>query len=227
VKQGLSGQSRLGVAILIFLCVTFLVLALTAPFGRGVWSQIPPDFRLPLLGFFANLVLLGVTWAYVLITREQLRELQTAREPRAVLKLRVPEAFDVERYIKYGRGDRRYRSGPPLYLDVWNVSGPTIMVMEVTVSVNDTPDKEGLRIAPLAPQLLVESGKVVSINVAYQLMFRVAPGSGEFIDFPDMTRAAARFTVKYFSLSGERSVEIRSKFHFRVSEEHIVTWVEA
>src|ERR1035441_7080249 len=92
----------------------------------------------------------------------QVRELRVLRESRAALKLRVPGPFDFDRYIQYGRGDHQYRSGPPVYLDVWNVSGPTIMVMEVTVRVNDSPDKEGLRISPMAPQLLVESGKVLS-----------------------------------------------------------------
>jgi hypothetical protein len=101
------------------------------------------------------------------------------------------------------------------------------MVMEVTVSVNDSPDKKGLRISPLAPQLLVESGKVLSIDVAHQLMFRVSPASEEFIDFPDLTTAKARFTVKYFSLDGERSVETLAKFQFRVTDEHIVPWLEA
>ena len=147
------------------------------------------------------------------------------REPKAVLKVRVPEPFDIEHYIKYGRGGDQYRSGPPVYLDVWNVSGPTIMVMEATVGVSDLPDKEDPCMAtPLTPQLLVESGKVVSINVAYQLMRPVSPGS--FIDFPDLTTAKARFTVKYFSLDGERSVETDAKFQFRVSEEHLIAWVE-
>jgi hypothetical protein len=157
----------------------------------------------------------------------QVRELRVLREPKAVLKLRVPNRLDIERYLQYGRGNDQYRSGPPVYLDVWNVSGPTIMVMEVTVSVNDSPDKKGLRISPLAPQLLVESGKVLSIDVAHQLMFRVSPASEEFIDFPDLTTAKARFTVKYFSLDGERSVETLAKFQFRVTDEHIVPWLEA
>jgi hypothetical protein len=157
----------------------------------------------------------------------QVRELQILREPRAVLKVRVPEPFDVGHYIKYGSGDCRYKSGPPIYLDVWNVSGPTIMVMRVTMRVNDSPDKEGLRLGRMEPQLLVESGKVVSINVAYQLLSRVSPESDKFIEFPDLTRAEARFTVRYFSSDGERSVETDAKFQFRVTEEYIVTWVEA
>jgi len=157
----------------------------------------------------------------------QVRELQVLREPKAVLKVRVPDPLDIEHYIKCGRGDHTYRSGPPVCLDVWNVSGPTIMVMAVTVTVNDSPDKEGLRLGRLEPQLLVESGKVVSINVGYELMARVSPGSEEFIEFPDLTRAEARFAVKYFSSDGERFVETHAKFQFRVTKEQIVTWVEA
>src|ERR1035441_8578969 len=152
----------------------------------------------------------------------QVRELRVLREPKAVLKLRVPNRLDIERYLQYGRGNDQYRSGPPVYLDVWNVSGPTIMVMEVCVIVNDSPDRERLRI--LTPQVLVESGKVASINVAYQLMRRVS--EGDLIDFPDLTTAEAHFKVKYFSSDGERMVETRSTFQFRVSEENLVTWVE-
>jgi hypothetical protein len=152
----------------------------------------------------------------------QVRELQILREPKAVLKIRVPEQFDIEGYVKYGRGNHKFRSGPPVYLDVWNVSNPTIMVMEVTVEVTGSPDREQL---PLTPQLLLESGKVLSINVAYELMRRISSGEGMF-EFPDLTEAEARFRVKYFSLDGERFVETHSKFQFRVGEEHIVTWVE-
>jgi len=156
----------------------------------------------------------------------QAREIQVLREPRAVIKLRVPDPFGVENYIKFGRGNNQFRSGPPVCLDVWNGSGPTIMVMEVSVKVSDSPNQEGLSIVPtLTPQLLVESGKVASINVAYQLLSRVS--SGEFIDFPDLTEASAHFSIKYFSSDGERSVEIRSRFKFRVSEEHVVAWIEA
>jgi hypothetical protein len=212
------------VAILIFVCVALSILALTAPFGRGVWSQIPADFRLPLLGFFSNLVLVGVTWAYVLITRDQLRELRTAREPKAVLNARVPQ-INVED-IRYGRGHNQFRSGPPIYLDVWNVSGPTIMVTQVTVRVKDARPKERVRFAPLQPQRLVESDKVASINVGYHLMHLVSPESEECIDFPDQATAEARFTVDYFSLRGEGFIEACGKFRFVVTEESIVTMIE-
>ena len=69
-----------------------------------------------------------------------------------------------------GLGNGQYRSGPPVYLDVWNFSSPTIMVTEIVVRVNDAPNKEELLInEPLRPQLLVESSKVAAINVAYNL----------------------------------------------------------
>ena len=94
----------------------------------------------------------------------QVRELRVLREPRAVLVFRIPDQLTGEHQIKYGRGNNQYRSGTPVYLDVWNVSGPTIMVMEVAVKVNNTQeDEKGLSSDALTPQLLVESGKVVSI----------------------------------------------------------------
>jgi hypothetical protein len=157
----------------------------------------------------------------------QVKELQLQREPKAVLKLRVPDPFNVEGYIKYGRNEHSFRSGPPVYLDVWNISGPTIMVMEATVAVIHSPDNEGVRFGPLTPQLLVESGKVLSINIAYQLLGVVSPKSGTIIDFPDLTTAEARFAVKYFSLDGQRSIETQAKLHFRVNEEHLVTWIQS
>lgn len=156
----------------------------------------------------------------------QVRELQVLREPKAALKVRVPEPFDILHYQKYGSGYQQYRTGPPVYLDIWNVSSPTLMVMEIKVRVNDSPDKEGLRVAPLAPQLLVESGKVASIDVAYQLMGRVSPGTEGLIEFPDGTTAKARFTVKYFSSNGEQSIETDAKFQFCVTQDHIFTLVE-
>ena len=158
---------------------------------------------------------------------QQVRELRIAREPRAVLKVRVPDPFTGEHDIKFGRGEDRYRSGPPVYVDVWNVSGPTLMVMEVSTSVNgESPDPITVGMGRLTPQLLVESGKVASINVAYQLYARVSPRSeGTFCDFPDLTTAEASFKVDYFSINGEQSIETHCKFQFRVNEEHLVAWV--
>jgi len=154
----------------------------------------------------------------------QVRELQAQREPRATLKLRVPEPFNYNQYIQYGRGNDSYRSGPPVYLDVWNVSGPTLMVMEVTVRVKERPEGK-VRFGPLTPQLIVESGKVASVNVAYQLMGPITPASEEFINFPDGTTAEAIFKVQYFSTGGDHFVETDCQFQFRVTEKNIITWV--
>jgi hypothetical protein len=74
-------RSRDGILILICV-VLFAALAFAAPFGRWGWSLIPYDFRLPMLGFLANLILVAITIVYVLITREQLRELQSTRDLR-------------------------------------------------------------------------------------------------------------------------------------------------
>ncbi len=109
----------------------------------------------------------------------------------------------------YSSGDDgRYRMGPPVYLDVWNVSAPTVMVMEVRVSVDgSSPTLQELRMAPLTPQLLVESGRVASINVAYQLLSRVAFSvgcDGGFVNFPDLTKATVHFKVDYFPSKGRR-----------------------
>jgi|SRR5271166_5529143 len=154
----------------------------------------------------------------------QVRELRVLREPKAVLTLRVPEQLTGENQVLYGRGNGRYRSGPPVYLDVWNVSGPTIMVMEVAVRVNDVPpDKDGLD--KLTPQLLVESGRVASINVAYKLLGGVSSGLGEeLVNFPNGTAATARFTVKYFSVGGSRVVETDCDLRFLVTEDNILTF---
>src|ERR1700722_12011468 len=91
----------------------------------------------------------------------QVRELQILREPKAELAFRVPDQLTGEHQIKYGRGNNQYRTGTPVFLDIWNVGGPTIMVMEVAVQVDDLVE-HGERNAQ-TPQLLVESGKVLSI----------------------------------------------------------------
>ena len=79
----------------------------------------------------------------------------------------------------------------------------------------------------MTPQALVESGKVATINVGYQLLFGVASReSREMVDFPDKTTAEAHFKVDYFSADGERSVETNCRFQFRVTNEHVVTWIE-
>ena len=113
-----------------------------------------------------------------------------------------------------------------MYLDVWNVSGPTIMVMRVTVKVNNSAPTKGVWFLPLTPQVLVESGKVASINVGYHLMYLISR-SEEGIDFPDQTTADANFTVDYFSQGGERSIAARCNFLFRVTEDFINTLIEA
>ncbi len=85
--------------------------------------------------------------------------------------------------------------------------------------------------APLTPQLLVESGRVASINVAYQLLSRVAFSvgcEGGFVNFPDLTKATVHFKVDYFSVEGETSVDMDCSFQFRVhdSPEVVIPWVQ-
>ena len=208
---------KLRVAFSVIAFAAICTLALVAPFGYWPWPHIPVDFRLPLLGFFTNLALVAITCIYVIITREQLRELQASREPVAILHARVP---DINREdIKYGRGKNQFREGPPIYIDVWNGSGPTIMVLKVTVAVKGCGSSDVLE-----PQVLVESGKVAPINVAYALMRLVSTRySKNFIDFPTETEAEAKFMVDYFSFKGKQSVQAEYNFHFYVTEEYINT----
>jgi hypothetical protein len=160
----------------------------------------------------------------------QVKELQILREPRAVLILRVPDQLTGENQIKYGKGNYQYRSGTPVYLDVWNVGGPTIMVMEVGVRVKGIASEEaefsGFFEGPLTPQLLIESGKVGSINVAYQLMYRISSNAEEPINFLDKTTATAEFTVKYFSGAGERVIKTDCGFYFHVTDDNVFTFVD-
>ncbi len=209
---------KVSTVLLVVVIVAFSALALTAPSGYG-WFHVPADFRIPLLGFFANLALLVVTWAYVLITRNQLRELQSAREPKAILNVRVPELGLDE--VQYGRGNQQYRSGSPIYLDVWNISGPTIMVARVQVRVNDSP-----KFGTLSPQVLVESGKVASINMGYEILRFLSVSAGLCDLPPDDTFAKAHFTVDYFSLAGTRTAQTQCKLSFFVTKEHIAIRVE-
>jgi hypothetical protein len=205
--------------LLFVVSLSFSALALTAPFGYG-WFHVPADFRLPLLGFFANLMLLVVTWAYVLITRDQLKELQSAREPRAILNVRVPQ-FGLDE-VKYGRGNHEYRSGSPIFLDVWNVSGPSIMVSRVQVRVNESVQSETLN-----PQILVESGKVGSISVGYQILGFLSESKSGLCDLPaDRTTAKAHLTADYFSLAGTRTVHTECKLSFFTTEEHIAIQID-
>jgi hypothetical protein len=98
------------------------------------------------------------------------------------------------------------------------------MVMEVTVRVKDRPEGDA-RLGRLTPQLIVESGKVASVNVAYYLMGLISPDSEEFINFPDRTTAEASFKVQYFSTGVDRFVETDCQFQFRVTEKNIIAWV--
>jgi hypothetical protein len=155
----------------------------------------------------------------------QVRELQVLRAPKALIVLRVPNQLTGEDQINYGRGNYQYRSGTPVYLDVWNVSSPTIMAMQVVVAVIKVNGTEGSQNETLTPQLLVESGKVLSINVAYCLMHQVSSfGQQDFINMPNGTTATARFTVKYISVDGERVVEADCAFRFCVTEGNIFTF---
>src|SRR5271166_1508683 len=94
----------------------------------------------------------------------QVSELRVLREPRAALVFRVPDQLTGEDQVKHGRGDYTYRTGTPVYLDVWNVGGATIMVMEVAAIVEGSSAHK--KSNTLTPQLLIEPGKMVSINVA-------------------------------------------------------------
>jgi hypothetical protein len=206
---------RLQTAILILALLAFSALALLAPFGIWPWSHVLADFRVPLLGFFASLVLVAVTWRYVIITRDQLIELRSAGEPQATLNIRVP--FPESQDVNYGRGNDQFRKGPPIFLDVWNVGGPTIMVTRVTVRVNGCPSD-----GSLTPQLLVESGKVASINVAYEVI-RTISKSKPYLDLPDdYTQARADFTVEYFSKGGTRPIRTQGDLWFFTSDNYIM-----
>jgi|HubBroStandDraft_6_1064221.scaffolds.fasta_scaffold61249_3 hypothetical protein len=154
----------------------------------------------------------------------QVKEIQLAREPRAVLKVRIPDPYLNEHFVSYGRGNGQYRTGPPVFLDIWNVGTPTIMVMTVTVRMeNASADDDDMA---HKPQLLVEAGKVTSINIGHRLLRLVAlREQQEAINFPDGTSAEARFAVVYFSVGGERLVESHCSFSFRVHEDLLITWL--
>jgi hypothetical protein len=155
----------------------------------------------------------------------QVRELQIQREPRAMLLLRVPDQLTGEHQINYGRGNHQYRTGTPVYLDIWNVSGPTLMIVEVAIAVIKVNEADGSQNETLAPQLLVESGKVLSTNVAYPLMRQVSSITNQdSLDIPNGTAAIARFTVKYISVDGERVVAADCVFRFCVTEDNIFTF---
>jgi hypothetical protein len=201
-------------AILILALLALFALALLAPFGMWPWSHGPADFRVPLLSFFVSLVLVAVTWRYVIITRDQLIELRSAQEPQAALSVRIPPPESQD--INYGRGNNQFRKGPPIFLDVWNVGGPTIMVTRVTVKVNCCPGD-----GSLTPQVIVESGKVASVNVAYEVV-RTISTSKPHLDLPDdYTQARADFTVEYFSKGGTRSIRTQSDLWFFTSDRYI------
>jgi hypothetical protein len=152
----------------------------------------------------------------------QVAELRVLRETRVALVFRVPEQLTGENEDSYGRGDYTYRTGTPVYLDVWNVGGSTIMIMEVIVALDGSSVNDDIN--TLTPQLLVDSSKMVSINVAYKLMRQLRP-EGFRTDVPTgMTAAKARFTVKYFSGDGERAVETECPFLFWVTEDKIFTF---
>jgi hypothetical protein len=108
-----------------------------------------------------------------------------------------------------------------MYLNVWNVGGPTIMVTRVTVSEKDS-DKKG----ELEPQVVLESGKVAPIDIGYQLLYLVSSRCGDrngLVNFPDGTVSEGHFTAHFFSLGIEHSVSIDRRFQFLVTEEHIST----
>ncbi len=155
----------------------------------------------------------------------QVKELKVLRAPNAAVTLRVPDQLTGEHQIRYGRGGSQYRSGSPVYLDVWNVGGPTIMVMEVIVNLDGYTRPDGIPDNVLTPQLLVESGKVASINIAYQLMSQVSSAANEeFINIPSGTTASAKFAVKYFSVGGETLIEAACDFRFIVTDDQILTY---
>lgn len=152
----------------------------------------------------------------------QVAELRILRETRVALVFRVPEQLTGEDQVNYGRGEQTYRTGTPVYLDVWNIGGSTIMVMEVSVTVDGPSVNDDNN--TLTPQILVEPGKMVSINVAYKVMRQLCP-EGRGANLPTgKTAAKARFTVKYFSGDGERAVETDCTFLFWVTEDEIFTF---
>jgi len=154
----------------------------------------------------------------------QVRELQLLREPKALVMFRVPDQLTGENQVQYGRGNYQYRSGTPVFLDVWNASGPTIMVMEVAIEVKDAPSG-GEWADTLTPQCLIKSGEAASFNVAYQLMHKVSlMANREVLDVPNGSSASAHFIVKYFSVGGERLIETDCNFHFTVTEDRIFTF---
>ena len=96
------------------------------------------------------------------------------------------------------------------------------MVMEVVVAVMKVNGAEGSQNETLTPQLLIDSGKVASINVAYCLMHQVSSfAQQELINMPNGTTATARLTVKYISVDGERAVEADCPFRFCVTDDKI------
>ena len=78
----------------------------------------------------------------------------------------------------------------------------------------------------ITPQIVVESGKVGSINVAYSILGLVArrfDSNENLFDFPSLTTSEGYFTVDFFSLGTERTVRTQCKFQFFVTEEYLNT----
>ena len=169
----------------------------------------------------------------------QVRELQVLRQPTVMITFRAPNQLTGEDQIPYGRGDGQYRRGTPIYVDVWNVGTPTIMIMEVILDLERASDGDGkpLDVEGAAscdatpnngstPQLLVESGKVESINIAYSLMHQVTRAlNQDFINPQSGTTATAHFAVKFLAAGDERIIESRCDFKFVVINNQIYTAV--
>lgn len=105
-----------------------------------------------------------------------------------------------------------------MYLDIWNLGSPTVMIMKVAVSVN------GQEAEVLAPQRRVQSGDIDSINVAYQVLGQVSQSTKDLTPPPD-SAVSVRFTVTYFSTGGERAVSLDCDLWFMVTENQLFAFV--
>jgi hypothetical protein len=207
----------------IFVLLVLAYLAGSAAFNWWPWPSktIDPSPRISLLGFLANIVLLAITWVYVITTRDQLDDARKrAKEEDAVrVALSVRVSVPCTEDVKLGIGEGKYKEGPPIYLDVWNFGRPTFMVMEIDISVGSSAD--GLR-----PQRLVPEGQVASVAVTHMLMRLASDFQPEgLINIKHGSETDAEFAVTYFSREGTGYAKVRKRFEFFVSDERINTHV--
>jgi hypothetical protein len=148
--------------------IVLVVLFLMAAAGTWLWwspTNSGESFR-ALLNVAANLLLIGVTWEYVLISRATLQHYENQAAERSKSRPAFSLRVDYDTHEKIGDLAGSFKQVPSVYLDAWNLGSSPFKVTRIQFPSSG-------EMFHIRPDKLVRENEVGSVKVTQALISSV------------------------------------------------------